>query len=63
MLYALVAGGFGAARWERMSFRLSNHAREESKRRGIPPALLDSVLTNPIRSCLGTAGHKYTNPG
>ena len=30
-----------------MNFRLSNHAREEMERRGIPQILLDAVLNNP----------------
>ncbi len=30
-----------------MNFEISAHAREESKRRGIPPDILESVLANP----------------
>ncbi|TPW14062.1 MAG: hypothetical protein FD130_1451 [Halothiobacillaceae bacterium] len=30
-----------------MNFKVSNHAREEMKRRGIPQKLLDAVLNNP----------------
>ncbi len=30
-----------------MNFRVSNHAREEMERRGIPQVLLDAVLNTP----------------
>ena len=39
-----------------MKFRLSNHAREEMERRGIPLALVESVLDSPQQVVIEKSG-------
>lgn len=41
-----------------MRYRLSAHALEEMRRRGIPPDLLDSVLTSPQQIVPGQGTRK-----
>lgn len=41
-----------------MNFRVSNHAREEMERRGIPQELLDAVLNNPQQVASEREGRK-----